>query len=108
MRALPFAVAILAVWRVTHFLVEEDGPFALSLHVRRLARRVGLRRLLDCFPCCSVWVAVPVSWSVAASLGEAALAVAALSGAAILVERATGARAADWVETEGGDGMLRR
>lgn len=108
MRALPFVVAILAVWRVTHFLVEEDGPFDLSARLRRLARRLALGRLLDCFRCCSVWVAVPIAWSVAASAGEAALAAAALSGAAILLERAAGTGEAAWVESEDGDGMLRR
>lgn len=84
-----FALASLAVWRVTHLLAEEDGP---ADAVFRLRARVGAGRLgglMDCFYCLSVWVAAPVSFAVARRPREAPLVWLALSGAACLLEQAT-------------------
>jgi hypothetical protein len=110
LQALPFAVATLAVWRVTHFLVEEDGPFDVAARLRGVLGRAGLERLLGCFFCCSVWVAAGAACWIASPPGEVVLATAALSGAAILLERTTTrAPAAAWAEAqEDDDGMLRR
>ena len=56
-----------------------------------------------------VWVAVGVACGITSGAGEAALAAAALSGAAILLERTTSrTRVAEWIEgQEDRDGMLR-
>ena len=54
-----FLLCALAVWRITHLLAREDGPFDL---VVRLRQRVGqglLGGLLDCFFCLSLWIALP-------------------------------------------------
>jgi hypothetical protein len=54
-------LAILAVWRVTHLLNAEDGPFDLIVELRRRAGDGFWGPLLDCFYCLSLWVALPVA-----------------------------------------------
>jgi len=84
-----FVLSALAIWRVTHLLAEEDGPWDL---IARLRARLGsgvLGRLMDCFYCLSVWVSLPLAiWL---SSGWIALLIhwQALSGAACLLERVT-------------------
>lgn len=59
-----FALAVLAAWRVSHLLAQEDGPGGI---VARLRSRLGngvLGNLLDCFLCVSVWVALPLAFFV--------------------------------------------
>ncbi len=83
------AMGILAVWRVTHLLNAEDGPFGLLVKLRRAAGSGFWGEMLDCFYCLSVWVAVLFALILGDSLGERFLLWPALSGAAILLERAT-------------------
>jgi hypothetical protein len=86
--AFCFVVAALAVWRVTHLLVAEDGPFEAIARLRAaLARFTGL---FDCFYCLSLWVAVPPAVLLAGSILEGVGLWLALSAGAILLERATG------------------
>ena len=54
LNALVFIAAILAVWRVTHLAVVEDGPFDLLVKLRRVASAIKLERLAACFYCASV------------------------------------------------------
>lgn len=83
----PFLVASLAVWRVTHLVHTENGPWDL---LARLRRRLGggpLGGALTCFYCLSVWVAAPfVPW-VTRDLASGLVVWGALSGAAIVLER---------------------
>jgi Protein of unknown function (DUF1360) len=88
--AIRFAVGSLVTWRVTHLLAEEDGPGDLVLDLRRRAGDGELGKLMDCFYCLSIWVAAPVSLAVAGRTREAPFTCVALSGAACLLERATG------------------
>lgn len=85
-------LAVLAVWRVTHLLAEEEGPERL---IARLRRRLGAGfwgQLASCFYCLSLWTAAPVALLAAHGWrGRVALWLAA-SGGAILLERATEAR----------------
>ena len=82
-------VVILVVWRVTHLLWAEDGPANIFAHLRRLAGSSFLGRLLDCFYCLSLWVAVPLAWITGSSWLERGLLWLGISGGAILLERAT-------------------
>ena len=52
-------LSILAVWRVTHFFWGEDGPGDIVIRIRRLAGDGFFGRVLDCFYCLSLWVALP-------------------------------------------------
>ncbi len=83
------AAAVLAVWRVTHLLAEEDGPADLVLRLRAALGDGLAGRMMDCFYCLSVWVAAAFAPFVARRPGELLVAWLALSGAACLLERAT-------------------
>ena len=79
----------LAVWRITHLLAEEDGPWNLVLRLRKAVGNGFWGHLMDCFNCISLWVALAFSFSIADGWREGLLLWPALSGAAILLERAT-------------------
>ena len=81
-------VGAMAVWRITHLLHAEDGPWDALARLRRLAGQGAFGKMLDCFYCSSVWVALPISLALGSSLKERVLLWPALSGAAILLERA--------------------
>ena len=105
-------IGTLSVWRVTHLLAAEDGPWQVMVRLRRQAGEGFFAELLDCFYCLSIWIAVPVAWLIGAGWRERLLLWLALSGGAILLERATTrrelipARYSEDVEDE--DGMLRK
>src|SRR5947199_5705800 len=105
-------LAILGVWRITHLLSAEDGPWNL---LARLRGRLGnglLGQLLDCFYCLSLWMAIPFAWAIGNDWKERLLLWPALSGAAILLERATVRPAADppavFFEDKEGSDVLRQ
>lgn len=82
-------VVVLAVWRVTHLLWGEDGPGDVFVRLRRVAGPGFFGKLLDCFYCMSLWVAIPFALLLAASWTERVVLWLGLSGGAILLERAT-------------------
>jgi len=87
MDAFKFILGTLAVWRLTHLLAAEDGPFYL---LARLRRRLGSGfwgGLMDCFYCLSIWIAIPFAIWLGGSGIERLVICLALSGAAILVNR---------------------
>jgi hypothetical protein len=79
----------LAVWRLTHLLHAEDGPFDLVARLRAAAGAGVLGQLMDCFYCLSLWIAAPFALILADGAKDRALLWLALSGAAGLLERAT-------------------
>ena len=116
-----FLIAVLGVWRVTHLLVAEDGPWNASARLRELAGSGVWGKLLDCFACLSLWVAVPFALAVGVLVAgttwlEGLLLWLGLSGGSMLLERLTardsGPPPAHYVEdlptTENGDDMLRK
>ncbi len=84
-----FVLCALAIWRVTHLLAEEDGPWDLIVRLRASLGSSMLGRLMDCFYCLSLWISLPLA--VWLSTGWIGLLVhwQALSGAACLLETAT-------------------
>jgi hypothetical protein len=89
MRFYDFFIGTLFVWRVTHLLNAEDGPWDVVVHLRRWAGEGFWGRLLDCFYCLSVWIAAPLAFFLGTKPGERVLLWPALSAGAILLERAT-------------------
>jgi len=85
-----FVLGALGVWRITHLLNAEDGPWDTLVGLRKLAGESFFGRLLDCFYCLSLWVAAPFAWRLAQAWRHGLFLWLALSGAAILLERATG------------------
>ena len=84
-------LGVLCVWRLTHLLQAEDGPWDLVVRLRRAAGDGFSGRLLDCFYCLSLWIAVPIAWAIGWSVTDSVLLCLAFSGGAILLERATSA-----------------
>ena len=79
----------LAVWRITHLLHAEDGPWDLLVRLRRAAGEGFWGGLLDCFYCLSLWVAAPLALVLGESWRERLLLWPALSGAAVLLQKIT-------------------
>ncbi|MDQ6889269.1 MAG: DUF1360 domain-containing protein [Bacteroidota bacterium] len=84
-----FLISSLAVWRLTHLLNKEDGPFDIIFLIREKAGSGFFAKLLDCFYCLSIWIALPFAiWS-GIFWVEKLILWLALSGAACLLEQAT-------------------
>ena len=82
-----FVLAVLATWRITHLLASEDGPADLVVRFRaRLGNRL-IGKLLDCFQCLSLWIALPIAFFVSWKPLDLLFTWLALSGAACLLER---------------------
>jgi Protein of unknown function (DUF1360) len=54
-----FFLSVLAVWRISHLLSAEDGPWDLVFHLQKQLGQGFFGNLLDCFYCLSIWIAVP-------------------------------------------------
>jgi len=106
MKAYWLVLGVLCVWRVTHLLHAEDGPWDALARLRRAAGRGFWGGLLDCFYCLSLWIAAPLAFVLGAGWEERMLLWPALSAGAILLERAT-SKGAVYREEGGDDGVLR-
>jgi len=84
-----FILSILAVWRLTHLLSKEDGPWNSIWRIRKAAGAGFFGSLLDCFYCLSIWIALPFGIWLGQNWKEMILYWLALSGAACLLEQAT-------------------
>jgi hypothetical protein len=84
---LRLVLAVLATWRVTHLLANEDGPADLIFRFRVVLGQSLAARLMDCFNCLSLWIAAPAALFVSRRPIEWLFAWLALSGAACLLER---------------------
>jgi hypothetical protein len=82
-----FGLGIFGVWRTTHFLSAEDGPWSVSARLRRAVQYSFSASAFDCFYCLSIWVALPFALYIGDSIGEELCLCLALSGAAIALER---------------------
>jgi hypothetical protein len=87
MSGLWIVVGSLAVWRVTHLVHAEDGPWNVISQAREKLCAFG--RVTACFYCLSVWVAAPAAFMIGEGWRERAWLWPALSAAAILLERMT-------------------
>jgi hypothetical protein len=85
----------LTVWRLTHLFNAEDGPGDLLVKLRRLAGNGFWGGLLDCFYCLSLWLSAPVALYMTGAWPHRMVLWLAMSGAACLLERATGMQEAD-------------
>jgi hypothetical protein len=100
----------LGVWRVTHLLAAEDGPWNVTVWIRRKAGSGFWGKLLDCFYCLSLWMAVPFALIIGEGVRERSCLWLAFSAGAILLERATSNEPAPPTYFEHGgqdDAMLR-
>lgn len=104
---LRLLLAVLAVWRITHLLARENGPWDLVARLRRRAGDGFWGGLLDCFYCLSVWIALPFALWLGEGWGERGILWPAISGAAILLDRRDpGAPEPLIIETRSDDELL--
>ena len=82
-------LAVLAIWRVTHLLAKEDGPWDAIVALRLRLGNGFLGSLMDCFYCLSIWTALPFGIWLGQNWIEKILVWLALSGVAALLEQAT-------------------
>jgi hypothetical protein len=84
---LGLTLGILGVWRVTHLLHAEDGPWELVVRLRRLMGSGVAGRAADCFDCLSLWIAAPCALLLGATWLDRALSWPALSAGAMVLNR---------------------
>jgi Protein of unknown function (DUF1360) len=84
-----YALCVFAVWRTTHLIVAEDGPWDLIYRLRVILGESEPGRAMDCFYCTSVWVAAPFTFALADHWLGGIISWLAVSGAASLLEQAT-------------------
>lgn len=82
-------VGILGVWRITHLLQAEDGPWDIMVRFRQAVGNGFAGKLLDCFACSSLWVSAPFAFFLTRQCRQRFLLWLALSAGAILLERVT-------------------
>ena len=82
-----FVLATFANWRVCHLLASEDGPWDVVALLRARLANSALARLIDCFGCLSIWVAIPLAFFVSNGFLNLVMTWLALSGSAFLLDR---------------------
>jgi len=80
-------LALLATWRVTHLLANEDGPADVIVRIRAWLGNRFVGKMMDCFNCLSLWIAAPAALFVSRKPLEWLFTWLALSGGACLLER---------------------
>ncbi|HEU5048414.1 MAG TPA: DUF1360 domain-containing protein [Rickettsiales bacterium] len=86
---MQFLLCALAVWRLSHFLVAEDGPWDIVIRLRASLGNSMMGQIMDCFYCTSIWIAIPFTLLIARSFISGFILWLALSGAACLLEQMT-------------------
>jgi Protein of unknown function (DUF1360) len=82
-----FVIAALAVWRLSHLLAAEDGPWDVIARLRRSLGTTNWGKLMDCFYCLSVWISIPFTFFVVNGVLDRFVVWLALSGAASLANK---------------------
>ena len=62
MRFYWLTLGILGVWRISHLLHAEDGPWNVLENLRRSFGAGFVGQMFDCFYCLSLWIALPLGW----------------------------------------------
>ena len=89
MKLYRLLLGLLTVWRITHLLQAEDGPWDSVVRLRSAAGDGFWGKLLDCFYCLSLWVSAPLAFLLGRSWWERALLWPSLSAGASLLQQAT-------------------
>jgi hypothetical protein len=82
-----YFILVIVVWRLTHLISAEDGPFELILRARRWAGASFVGKLMDCFYCLSIWIGLLGAWYETNAIGEIILLTFYYSGASLLLEK---------------------
>lgn len=86
---MQYVIYALAVWRLTHLLVAEDGPWNVVFRLRVFLGNSMAGRTMDCFYCASMWIAIPFALLFADHWVFGLISWLSFSGFASLLEQAT-------------------
>jgi hypothetical protein len=84
-----YGILVVVVWRVTHLLSTEDGPFDLVFKFRKWLGNSFFGKLMDCFYCLSIWIGLLAALYAGNTAIDVVLLCLYYSGASILLEKAT-------------------
>src|SRR5262249_3432216 len=79
-------LGILSVWRLSHLVSEEDGPWDLLFRMRRKLGQGFWGSLLDCFYCVSLWISAPAGYWIGTGWSERVLLWLSFSARATLLQ----------------------
>ena len=86
---MAFILCTLAVWRIAYLISQEDGPFDIIIKLRKPFGQGTIGKLMDCFYCLSLWLAIPFACLLALTILDGVILVLALSGAACILFKLT-------------------
>lgn len=86
---IKYFVLVIIVWRLTHLISAEDGPFDLIFKLRKLAGNSFFGKLMDCFYCLSIWIGFFVAIYQTRAAEEVIILTLYYSGAALIIEKLT-------------------
>lgn len=89
MNWLKITLSALVVWRITHLMTYEDGPWQVLHRMRRMIGPGFLGQLVECFYCLSLYVSAPLACCLTHAWKERLLLWPALSAGAILFQERT-------------------
>lgn len=84
-----YFIIIVVVWRLTHLICAEDGPFDLIIKLRKVLGNSVFGKLMDCFYCLSIWFGLAGAWYAGDNVKEIILLTLYYSGTALLLEKLT-------------------
>jgi hypothetical protein len=84
-----YLILVIVVWRITHLISAEDGPFDMIIKIRKLVGNSFFGKLMDCFYCLSIWVGFACACFVTLEFKEILILTLFYSGASILLEKLT-------------------
>ena len=82
-----YFVLVIVVWRLTHLLTSEDGPFEVIIKIRKLLGATILGDLMDCFYCASVWIGMVAGIYAGATIHEIVILTLYYSGASMIINK---------------------
>ncbi|MCX6316754.1 MAG: DUF1360 domain-containing protein [Bacteroidetes bacterium] len=84
-----YGIPVIIVWRLTHLISAEDGPFDIIIKLRKRAGNGFFGKLMDCFYCLSIWIGIAAALYVTRQWDQVIILCLYYSGAAILLEKLT-------------------
>jgi uncharacterized membrane protein YesL len=84
-----YIILVIVVWRITHLISAEDGPFDLIFRLRKFVGKSFFGKLMDCFYCLSMWIGCAAAIYVTRDVETIIVLTLYYSGTSILVEKIT-------------------
>jgi hypothetical protein len=84
-----YLIMVIVVWRLTHLICAEDGPFDLIIKLRKLLGNSFFGKLMDCFYCLSIWIGLLCALFEGDNVWQIIILTLYYSGASLLLEKLT-------------------